>query len=216
MGISLQVENINLLDVVYDYAIVTYTTLMDLKKYPEIGQIRFEYLSILNKLDHHWKIYRSRIKEYIDNCMLYSTIAYNYYKNDEYDKAIVIFDLAMANDSACTYAFGNTGWIYYLRGNYQKCIEFSRKAVELDSTALYAQYNIALSYLCLGEFDKAKLKYEETIQLNAELDVDIHQGAIEDLQNLIKKNFKKVEAEQILTELFEMKDINKSLPAEAK
>ena len=216
LGISMKVENINLIDVMYDYAIVTYTTLLDLEKNQEIGQIRFDYLSILDKSDHHWKIYRSRVKSYIDICTVYSTIAYAYYNNKEYDRALMIYDLAMANDSTCTGAFGNTGWIYYLKGNYKKCIEFSEKAIEQDSTALYAHYNIALSYLCLGEFEKSKLKYEQTIELNEDLGEDIFSGAIEDLQNLAQDNFKKAEAENILTELFDVEDKYKSTPAEAK
>lgn len=216
LGISFKVENINVIDVIYDYALASYTTLMELEKYPEIGPFRFEYLSILNNLDHHWKIYRSRVKNYIDNCTLYSTVAYDYYKKDDYNKALVIFDLAMANDSTCTYAFGSVGWIYYLKGDYQKCIEYSQKTIALDSTALYAQYNIALSYLCLGEFEKAKLKYEQTIELNEDLDEEIHAGAIQDLENLIRDNFKKAEAEIILEEYFDVEDVNKSVPANAQ
>lgn len=213
---SIKVENINVIDVVYDYAITTYTTIIDLENNPEIGQMRFDYLSILNKSDHHWKIYRSREKSYIDICMVYSTIALDYYNNEDYDKALVVYDLAMANDSSCNGAFGSAGWIYYLKGNYKKCIEFSEKAIRLDSTALYAHYNIALSYLCLGEVEKSKLKYEQTIELNKNLSQKIHPGAVEDLQNLIKKNFKKEEAENILADLFDFEDIDRSIPAEAK
>jgi transglutaminase-like putative cysteine protease len=215
-GFSMKVENINVLDVMYDYAIVTYTTLLDIEKNQEVGQIRLDYLSILDKSDHHWKIYRSRVKNFVDICTVYSIIAYSYYNNKKYDRALVIYDLAMANDSTCTGAIGNTGWIYYLKGNYNKCIEFSEKAIELDSTALYAHYNIALSYLCLGEIEKSKLKYQQTIELNEELGEKIHPGAIKDLEDLIQKNIRKAEAENILTELFEVKNIYKSGPAEAK
>ena len=212
----MKVENINVLDVIYDYAIVTYTMLMDLEKNREIGQIRFDYLSILDKSDHHWKIFRSRMEGYIDNCTIYSSIAYQYYSNEDYDKSLIIYDLARANDSTCTLAYGNIGWIYYLKGMYNKCIEFSEKAIRLDSTALYAHYNIALSHLCLGEFDKAESKYEQTIRLNKDLGEDIHQGALEDLRNLIKQDYKKDEAETILTEFFEDSDTKKPIPAKAQ
>lgn len=216
VGLSLKTENVSVIDVVYDYAIVTYTIITEMKNNPEINPIRFDYLSIMNKSDNQWKIYRSRNKSYIDLCTVYSTIAYYYYNKKDYHRALVVFDLSMANDSLCASAFGSTGWIYYLKGDYQECVEFSEKAIRIESTALYAHYNIALSYLCLGELEKAKSKYSETIKLNKDLNQKIHQGAIEDLQDLIKKNFKKPEAEMILTELFEMEDINKSTPAEAK
>jgi hypothetical protein len=68
----------------------------------------------------------------------------------------------------------------------------------------------------MGEFEKSKLKYEQTIELNEELGEDIFSGAIEDLQNLAQDNFKKAEAENILTELFDVEDKYKSTPAEAK
>jgi tetratricopeptide (TPR) repeat protein len=189
---------------------------MDLEKNQEIGQIRFDYLSILNKSDHHWKIFRSRMKGYIDNCTIYTAIAYQYYIDEDYDKSLNIYDLARANDSTCTLAYGNIGWIYYLKGKFDKCIEFSEKAIRLDPTALYAHYNIALSHLCLGEFDKAKSKYEMTIKLNRDLGEDIHKGAIEDLQNLIKRDHKKAEAEIILTDFFKVGDTKKPIPAKAK
>ena len=122
----------------------------------------------------------------------------------------------MANDSTCTTAFGNTGWIYYLKGDYSKSIEYSEKAVKLDTTALYAHYNIALSYLCLGEIEKAKTKYIATIRLNEDLGEEISKGAIVDLQNLVKDNFKKAESIEILNDLFMINEVKKSIPAKAK
>ena len=70
--------------------------------------------------------------------------------------------------------------------------------------------------MCLGEFEKAKLKYEQTIELNEDLDEEIHAGAIQDLKNLIRDNFKKAEAEIILEEYFDVEDVNKSVPANAQ
>ena len=216
LGASVKVENINIIDVIYDYAVVTYTMTMDFKNYSQIGPIRLEYLSIMNQKNNRWKIYRSRLKNYVDNCTVYATIAYAYYNKQEYDKALIIFDLAKANDSTCVSALGNIGWIYFLKGKYQKCIDFSEEAVQLDSTALYAQYNIALGFLCLGETEKARTKYEQTIKLNKALGEEIHKGAIADLKNLIKDNFKKKEAEAILTELFEYKNDQMSTPAKKR
>ena len=99
-----------------------------------------------------------------------------------------------------------------MKGDFDNCIKYSSKAVRLDKSALYAHYNIALSYLCLGELEKAKSKYNETIKLNKDLNQEIHPGAIEDLQDLIQNNFKKAEAEMILNDLFEVKDVNKPVP----
>lgn len=216
VGITLKVENITTIDLVYDYAIVTYTIIMEMEKKSTTNPIRFDYVSILYKSDHEWKIFSSHVKNYIDNCALYSSIARLYYNNNDYHKALVIYDLTMANDSTCTSAFGSTGWIYYLKGDFNNCIKYSSRAVKLDKSALYAHYNIALSYLCLGELEKAKSKYNETIKLNKDLNQEIHPGAIEDLQDLIKNNFKKTEAEMILNDLFEVKDINKSVPLKAQ
>ncbi|MCZ7615740.1 MAG: hypothetical protein M5T52_19875 [Ignavibacteriaceae bacterium] len=48
------------------------------------------------------------------------------------------------------------------------------------------------------------------------MDEEIHAGAIQDLKNLIRDNFKKAEAEIILEEYFDVEDVNKSVPANAQ
>jgi hypothetical protein len=63
-------------------------------------------------------------------------------------------------------------------------------------------FNIALATLRLGQFDKAKVLYKNYTDLCKERQIDVINGAADDLKNLIKKNIQSEQAEFILQHFF--------------
>ncbi len=204
-------ENPKVLDVINNCAIVTNTTTVSMKYLSNEAALRFNAVNVFINTDDGWKIYNTYAMSEKTTCDLYEELGRYFYSKKEYENTVIFYDLASRNDSTCDRVYGNLGWTYYLLEDYNKCIEFSEKAVERDSTALYAHYNIALSYLCLGEIEKAKSLYTDIVKFNKELKRDILNGAIIDLKDLIDKDFMKEEAEQILSDIFEVRDTDNPL-----
>jgi tetratricopeptide (TPR) repeat protein len=97
---------------------------------------------------------------------------------------------------------GNLGWIFYCENEFKKCIRYSNMAIALDSNAYYAMFNIALATLRLGKFEESKNLYKNYFDLSNKHKIEVHQGAIDDLNNLIKKNIKADEANFIINNIF--------------
>jgi tetratricopeptide (TPR) repeat protein len=93
------------------------------------------------------------------------------------------------SDKAITY--GNLGWQAYENGEVDKCIEYSKKALQLDNSLATFKYNLGLCYLVKENESIAIDYYIEAISMSGKnklksLSVEELQGAITDLDNLIK------------------------------
>ncbi|MBX2842779.1 MAG: rhomboid family intramembrane serine protease [Flammeovirgaceae bacterium] len=120
----------------------------------------------------------------------------------KYEQAFQDYQIVMQLDSNYSSAYGNSGWVKYLQGEFEECIALSEKAISLDSNAFYAMYNLALAELNLGHFEKSENLYREYKRKNLEANGNVNHGAIEDLKDLIKKGVYPVEAETILSDIF--------------
>jgi tetratricopeptide (TPR) repeat protein len=118
---------------------------------------------------------------------------YCYVKQGNFQAGIDACKKAVVIDSTYDSALGNLGWAYYCAGDFDNCIKFSYKALKYNEKAVYAMFNIALATLRKGDFEKAKELYQFYITKCREKDYEITSGAVDDLQDLIKK---KIAAEQ--------------------
>ena len=115
---------------------------------------------------------------------------------------VAAFEKAIKADSTYSDALGDLGWTYYLAGNYPKSIEYSYKALKYDEEAVYAMFNIPLAVLRSGDFERAKQLYEHFIKLCGEKNLEITEGAVTDLEDLIKENVLVEQAKAILKAYF--------------
>lgn len=118
-------------------------------------------------------------------------------KTKDYEGAVAGYTSYISLDSTNASAYGNLGWAYYCTDDYENCILFSEKAVQLDNTTVFAKLNIALANLCLGEQEKAKELYTLYSE-DSSIKNSIIEGAILDLEDLVKKEFKAKEAQEMI------------------
>jgi tetratricopeptide (TPR) repeat protein len=126
--------------------------------------------------------------------------AYTHLK--QYDLAIGAFEKAIKIDSTYHSALGNLGWTLYCAGNYTKSVEYSYKALKYNDEAVYAMFNIPLAVLRSGEFERAKQLYEHFIQACKEKKLKITEGAVTDLEDLIKEGVMVEQCNEILKTYF--------------
>ncbi len=125
-----------------------------------------------------------------------------YVQTKNYDAAIIVYKKVITLDQTYSSALGNLGWTYYLSGNFDECINYSNKALKYDKNATYAMFNISLATLRKGEFEKARKLYEYYIQKCKSKKININEGALVDLKDLIKKNIFVNEAREIIVNVF--------------
>jgi hypothetical protein len=90
-------------------------------------------------------------------------------------------------------SYGNLGWQAYENGAIDKCIEYSKKALQLDNNIATFYYNIGLCFLVKGNESSSIEYYIEAISITGKnklksISIEELQGAIIDLENLIKSN----------------------------
>ncbi|WP_166727634.1 tetratricopeptide repeat protein [Mucilaginibacter gilvus] len=127
-------------------------------------------------------------------------------KLGRYKEAIAALEKAVAIDSTYAIANGNMGWDYYCLGNYDACIKHSYKALNYQEDATYAMFNIALATLAKGDFEKARELYTQFVKTCKEKNYPINDGAITDLNDLIKKKIMVKEATYIIENILRKTD----------
>jgi tetratricopeptide (TPR) repeat protein len=122
-------------------------------------------------------------------------------------EGIVMLKKALAIDSTYAIANGNMGWDCYSIGDYDGCIKYSYKALSLEEDATYAMFNIALATLCKGDFEKAKELYTQFVKTCKEKNYPpVTDGAVSDLNDLIKKKQHIEEATYIIENILKKTD----------
>lgn len=135
---------------------------------------------------------------YVDKALCFSSQN----KNEEACDALI---RAVKIDSTYSPALGNLGWIYYCLGDFEKCISYSQRAIRFENDAYYAMFNIAIATLRLGKVDESKNLYRTYVDLARSKGENL-QGAMDDLQDLIKKNIMADQAGAVLKDIFEKKE----------
>jgi tetratricopeptide (TPR) repeat protein len=120
----------------------------------------------------------------------------------KYGLSIAAYEKAVKLDSTYDNALGNLGWSYYCAGKYSKCVEYSYKALKYNEEAVYAMFNIPLAVLRSGDFQRAGKLYEYFINLCKAKKLEINEGAISDLENLINENVMVEHSKAILKTYF--------------
>ena len=93
--------------------------------------------------------------------------------NQEYEKAIELYDEAIKLNDKFTWAYFNRGLAHKDLGNHQEALEDYNKAIALDSEDVDAYINRGLVYEALKEYEKALADYDKAIALNTE-DADVY------------------------------------------
>lgn len=150
--------------------------------------------------------YKAAIKANPDYKYAYVDIDISLNKLGRYKEGIAALEKAIAIDSTYAIANGNMGWDYYCLGDYNACIKHSYKALTYQEDATYAMFNIALATLAKGDFENAKALYIQFIKTCKEKDYSINDGAITDLDDLIKKKVMVKEAIYIKENILNKKD----------
>ncbi len=93
-------------------------------------------------------------------------LAIYYQENDEYDKAIQIYNTLLIKDPKFYFALYNIGYInlVYLK-NYDKAIDYFSKAIEINPSYIDAYYNRGFAYELLKDAGNAKKDYQKTLEL---------------------------------------------------
>lgn len=92
--------------------------------------------------------------------------AESFYKNRNYDKAIMLYLIALKNDPDEVMIYSNIGDCYYNNRNYQKAIEYYLQAIEHKSNYTPAYNNLGGVYLMTGEKNKALLTWKKGLQFD--------------------------------------------------
>ena len=116
---------------------------------------------------------------------------------NDYQGAIDDYEVLISK--GCNGCNGNLGWYYFKLGDYEKSIKYSKLAIEETPRENYVMYNIAIALLANGDTAAALDKYKSTFSIS---DQSTNQGAITDLQDLIKLGVQEKSASRILEEVF--------------
>lgn len=88
-----------------------------------------------------------------------------YYDKGEYQKAIELYNEALAFNPNYAYAYNNRGIAYKNLKQYEKAIADFTKRIELGSPSMWAYKNRAECYQALGETEKANADFAKAKQL---------------------------------------------------
>ena len=86
-------------------------------------------------------------------------------KKNDYDRAILKFDLATRLKPDYALAFNNRGFTYRLKGDYDKAIRDYDEAIRLKSGYALAYLNRGFAYRLKGDEDQAIQDFKEAIRL---------------------------------------------------
>ena len=92
-----------------------------------------------------------------------------YYNRGEYDKAIVHFNLALAEEPEMAEAYNDRALAYEALGENDLALADLNKAIQLDPQGAYAYSNRGALYLSLGEQQQSLADLDKAIALDARL-----------------------------------------------
>ncbi len=88
------------------------------------------------------------------------------YDNDEYEKAIIEFDLAISLNPNHGHAYNTRGLCFYYQNDLDEALKDYNRAIKLLPNQSMGYYNRAMLYCDLAEFDKAIRNYNRAIELD--------------------------------------------------
>ena len=100
-----------------------------------------------------------------NNADLYARLAWTYIKLDDYDKAFVYADKALAIDPGNAWGYRHRGVALHKKGEYEKSFADFDKAIELKNDFAEAYYSRGLSWNYLGDTVKAMADYNKAIEI---------------------------------------------------
>ncbi len=109
------------------------------------------------------KFYEVIISEHSDNSKLLNILASSFIQNQEYIKAIDIFERLIILVPEQQNINLNLGNLYRLTGNADKAIDQLSKALNLGDNNFASHYNLALAYQSIQEFENSINHYEESL-----------------------------------------------------
>jgi len=104
-------------------------------------------------------------REFTNDAASYYNRGFEYYKKQEYDKAIADYSQAIQLDPNAT-RYANRGAAYNNKGDYDKAIADFNQAISFDSRNETAYSNRAFAYNGKGDYDKAIADANQAIQLD--------------------------------------------------
>ena len=126
----------------------------------------------------------------------YNNLGWLLLRSERFDEAIAKFQKGLEIMPNEQQIWTNLAWAYYVKGDYNTAIAENLKILETYPNMLYARYNLGLSYLCIGKSGEAKQEYSKALEGGK--DTLAYKSAIDDLNDLIKQNVHKSEAEAML------------------
>ncbi len=100
------------------------------------------------------------------NARMYYQIANDYYEQQNYEKAIENYNMAILLNPVLSEAYFNRALCYYKMRNYKKAIEDYTKAADLDPHNPIIYNNRGDCYYRVKEYDKAMQDYEKALSIN--------------------------------------------------
>lgn len=89
-----------------------------------------------------------------------------YYDDEEYDKAIEVYEKAKELDEKESNIYIYLGNCYFMNEKYDKAIEYYKKAKELDEKNIAAYINLGLCYIRKEAYGKAREYYKKAKDLD--------------------------------------------------
>lgn len=164
----------------------------EIKQDTEISDFRNTMLRILDSLDTpqaRIKAYESLLQEVKDdkyiiterkkNNLLIDGLFYiseEYYKLQNFDKAIEFCNEALKLNAQSAGAYYNRGLAYQAKDDLQIALSDYTKAIDLDADYSNAYYNRGLVYEKLKDYNKALLDYDQALKLKPVYMADIYIG----------------------------------------
>jgi tetratricopeptide (TPR) repeat protein len=130
---------------------------------------RVSSLNILSSdgFNKYWQIiafYDIDIQRNPHDAMAYSERGDAYYMLEEYERAILDYNYALALDSKCIPAYSNRGLAYSHLGEYKRAIADFTRAIELDANEVSTYYNRGNAYALLEDYKQAIADYDSTLR----------------------------------------------------
>lgn len=128
-----------------------------------------ELISVNNRKYQNSESNKKKANEYYNN-------GQQFYKNQQYDLALVEFNKAVAKDPSFAFAWDNLGLTYRKLNRYQQAIDCYKKSIELDPKGMVPIQNMAVAYEYLKDYKSAAQTYMILVEYYPE-DAEGYYGA---------------------------------------
>ncbi len=142
-----------------------------------IELVRDEAIEIVkhsNKLLNEHKYYEAidaletGLLKYPNNQKILYNLTKNYFRVNNYSKAIQNIERYIDNDQRNKYAFYICGSCYYQMLDYKSAVENFEKAIELDPNFVNALFALGMTYKKMNMLDNAKKIFERVINIDSD------------------------------------------------